>query len=43
MPFAAYFKIDELMETETHDEKTQNLSAVKLSEGSVSLKDVDFK
>lgn len=41
--FAAYIKIDELMETETHDEKTKNLSAVKLSKGTVSLKDVDFQ
>ncbi len=40
--FAAYFKIDELMETESHEEKTQNLTAVKLSEGSVNFKDVDF-
>ena len=41
--FAAYLKIDELMETETQDEITKDLTAVRLSNGDISFKDVSYE
>ena len=41
--FAAYRKIDELMETDTHDEKTKDLTAVKLSNGEIVIKDASYE
>ena len=36
--FAAYFKIDELMETESHEEKNTKSYSIKLSEEVLTLK-----
>ncbi len=40
--FAAYGKIDELMEAETQDEKTNNQKAVKLNSGEIIVKDLTY-
>ena len=40
--FSAFKKIDELMQTESRDEKTKDFKAVNLDSGQISLKDLDF-
>ncbi len=39
---SAFKKIDELMQTESRDEKTQNFKAVNLDSGDISIRELDF-
>ena len=39
---SAFKKIDELMQTESRDEQTENFKAVNLDRGDINIKELDF-